>query len=170
MKLLIPADEPLTPGFLYTGVATLTGSILTRNRLLPLRLLSPPVFFVLSFQQFLPKTAANVSDYLSSLEHTYFPRLAQTTDTAIAHTGMTIEMAKDAYARGKDSVAGGVETIVEQIQSSTGLKLKEALGWGQEAVHRVEEKGKEVLAATEVRAAEAKTAVEKKVVELKREV
>lgn len=32
VKEIIPADEPTTPGILYVGVATLTGSVLGRNR------------------------------------------------------------------------------------------------------------------------------------------
>jgi len=170
IKSLIPVDEPLTPGFLYTGVATLTGSVITRNRMLPLRLLSPPLFFVLSFQQFLPKTSANVSEYLSSLEHTYFPRLAQTQDTAVAHTALSIEMAKDAYANGKQRLASGFGNVVDQLQNTTGLKLKEALGWGQGVAQEVETKAKGIVEATETQVTEIKGSLDKEVEESKRQV
>jgi len=32
IKDIIPKDEPMTPGLLYVGVATLTGSVIGRNR------------------------------------------------------------------------------------------------------------------------------------------
>ena len=32
MKAIVAKDEPMTPGLLYVGVATLTGSVLGRRR------------------------------------------------------------------------------------------------------------------------------------------
>lgn len=32
VKEIIPEDEPMTPGLLYVGVATLTGSVIGRRR------------------------------------------------------------------------------------------------------------------------------------------
>ena len=72
MKSLVAPDEPLTPGILYVGVATLTGSVLARNRIF-WRLTLPPALFILSLNHFLPKTSHNVSSYLGSLEDAHFP-------------------------------------------------------------------------------------------------
>lgn len=176
-------DESLTPGVLYVGVATLTGSILARSRGLPTRIVLPPTLLLLSLNQFLPKTTSNVGSYVSDLEHTYAPRAAQFTDTAIVHSRMSWEMAKDKLAEGRVTLEKGVERSVSAVQDATGLKLREALGWGSRVSHEVvkaaEERGSEVMKAAEERGKEAvrkleestedvRSAVEKKVEEVKR--
>jgi len=45
IKSIISPNESLTPGLLYVGIATLTGSIIARNRMLATRFLLPPFFF-----------------------------------------------------------------------------------------------------------------------------
>ncbi|KZT05163.1 uncharacterized protein LAESUDRAFT_737684 [Laetiporus sulphureus 93-53] len=142
VKSLIAPDEPLTPGVLYVGVATLTGSVLARNRMILTRLLLPPTLLLLSFRHFLPKTAHNVSDYCGSLEDTYFPRLAQAHETAKAHSAMTWERIKDVSVAGREATVSGVETMLVRIEEATGLKLKEALGYGQGVVRAVENQTK----------------------------
>ncbi|GBE78867.1 hypothetical protein SCP_0200640 [Sparassis crispa] len=53
VKSLVAADEPVTPGILYVGVATVTGSIFARNCGLFTRALLPPTLLVLSLNHFL---------------------------------------------------------------------------------------------------------------------
>lgn len=168
VKLLIPPEEPLTPGLLYVGVATLTGSVIARNRIFPLRVLLPPTLLVLSLNHFLPKTASNLADYFTSLERTYAPRAAQAHDTARAHTAMTWAMAQDAYVKGREQLAGGVEGAVGRVQDATGLKLREALGWGGDVVKQAEVKGQELTRAVEAHAEGLKEVVDKKVEEAKK--
>ena len=88
MRSLIAPDEPLTPGILYVGVATLTGSVLARNRIF-WRLTLPPALFILSLNHFLPKTSHNVLSYLGSLEDAHFPTLSEKHEIAKAHSAMT---------------------------------------------------------------------------------
>ncbi|EJD05217.1 uncharacterized protein FOMMEDRAFT_105442 [Fomitiporia mediterranea MF3/22] len=176
-------DEQLTPGILYVGVATLSGSILARSRGLPTRFLLPPTLFLLSFNHFLPKTTSNIGAYVSDLEHTYAPRAAQFTDTAVAHTQMTWEMAKDKVGEGRAALERGVESAVGSVQGATGLKLREALGMSRAFGKVAEERGREALTVAEgqgkaaLHVAEEKgretakkieDAVEKKVDEVKR--
>ncbi|KAF8890787.1 apolipo protein O-domain-containing protein [Gymnopilus junonius] len=137
VKSIISPDEAVTPGLLYVGVATLTGSILARNRLF-FRLVLPPAFLVLSANHFLPKTTHNLSTYLGSLEETYFPTLAQKHDVANAHTQMTWERVKEATQSGRDRINRGATVAVDKVQEVTGLKLKETLGWQQKQVEKVE--------------------------------
>ena len=85
---LIAPDEPLTPGILYVGVATLTGSDLARDRIF-WRLTLPPALLILSLTHFLPKTSHNVSSYLVSLENAHVPTLAEKHEIAKAHSAMT---------------------------------------------------------------------------------
>ncbi|KAG6853120.1 hypothetical protein C0991_006730 [Blastosporella zonata] len=166
VKSIISANESLTPGLLYIGVATLTGSILARNRILATRLFLPPVFLFVSAKHFLPQTTENLTSYLGSIEETYFPTLAQKHDVAAAHTQMTWERIKDASQNGQEWVNQGAVTAVEKVQQATGLKLKETLGWSQGGEGKVSEVAKVV----EEKATEAKVAVEKVVEKKKDEV
>ncbi|KAI0001163.1 apolipo protein O-domain-containing protein [Russula vinacea] len=128
VKALIAPGEPLTPAMLYVGVASLSGSILARNRSVLTRVMLPPAFFLLSFNYFLPKTSHNVSDYAGSLEEAHFPALAQKHAVAIAHTQMTWERARAAGVSGRDWLQSGLGGAARRVQDLTGLKVLEALG------------------------------------------
>ena len=162
VKSLIAPEERLTPGILYVGVAALTGSILTRSRALPARLIVPPIFFFATLKHFLPKTSHNLSAYGAELEERYAPSLREKHLTANAHAGMTWEWVKEATKDGREGLGKGVEDVVGRIQEVTGLKVKETLGWG-EVVEKTEGKVKEVVKAVEDNVAEALSVVEKKV-------
>jgi len=162
IKSLKAPEESITPGILYVGVATLTGSIIARSRGLPIRLVIPPTLFLASLNQFLPHTAANIGAYVSSLEHQYVPRAAQIQDTAFAHSQMTWQMAKDRTEEGREAIGRGVFAAVGQLEDWTGLQLKNAIGWGriigQESLHVAEEKtsavvekAKEVVAGVDIK-------------------
>jgi organizing structure protein 2 len=129
VKSIISPNEQLTPGLLYVGVATLSGSILARNRFLLARLLLPPAFLIVSANHFLPETSENLTSYLASLEDTYLPALAQKHAIANAHTRMTWERIKDATHDGRAWMNRGAESAVHKVQDVTGLKLRETFGW-----------------------------------------
>ncbi|KAI0684210.1 apolipo protein O-domain-containing protein [Cytidiella melzeri] len=167
VKSLAAPDEPLTPGVLYVGVATLTGSVIARNRTIFARLLLPPALLILSANHFLPKTSRNISYYFGQLEETYFPTLAQKHAVANAHTAMTWERAKDATSSGRETVGRVVGSVLSRVQESTGLKLKEALGVGERATIAVKAQAQEATEVVELKAAEAQKAVEEKVEEVK---
>ncbi|KAG6849128.1 hypothetical protein H0H93_011075 [Arthromyces matolae] len=161
VKSIIAPNEPLTPGLLYVGVATLSGSILARNRILATRLLLPPLFLFLSAKHFIPQTTENLTSYLGSLEDTYFPTLAQKHAVANAHTQMTWDRLKDASKDGREWANRGAVTAVDKVQEATGLKLKETLGWHQAEIQRVEAKVSEAIKGVEQKAVEATVVVEK---------
>ncbi|KAJ8075559.1 hypothetical protein PM082_021189 [Marasmius tenuissimus] len=167
VKAIISPEESLTPGVLYVGVATLTGSIITRSRALPIRLFFPPALFALSLNHFLPKTTENLTEYFGSLERTYLPTFAEKHAIARAHSAMTWERIKEATASGRERLNRGVESGVEKVQDATGLKLKETLGWGKDVSKQVEGRVAEVVHAAEVKVGEAKAVAEKKAEEVK---
>ena len=146
VKAIISPNESLTPGILYVGIATLTGSIIARNRMLATRFLLPPIFVAASANHFLPETTGNLSSYFGSLEETYFPSLSEKHDIAKAHTQMTWEKVKDATASSREQLNRGAMTVVEKVQEVTGLKLKETLGWTGE---KVEEQKQEIIKAVD---------------------
>jgi len=160
VKSLAAPEEPLTPGILYVGVATLTGSIISRNRLLATRLFLPPLFLILSLNQFLPKTSHNLSLYLSELEERYTPTLKEKHDIANAHTRMTWERAKAATKDGREGVGRVAESLVGRVQDGTGLKLKETLGWSQNILEKA---GSKAMKVAESKVGKAKDALDKKV-------
>ncbi|GBE87293.1 apolipo protein O-domain-containing protein [Sparassis latifolia] len=173
VKSLVAPDEPVTPGILYVGVATLTGSIFARNRGLFTRGLLPPTLLVLSLNHFLPKTAHNISAYCGELEDRYFPTLAEKHEIANQHTAMTWERLKDAGRGAREGITNGVGTALERAEVATGLKLKETMGWSRgvaiaveertkEAAHIVEEKTEAAVEAVKETAAAAVKAVEQK--------
>ncbi|THH14034.1 hypothetical protein EW146_g6249 [Bondarzewia mesenterica] len=152
VKSIIAPDEPLTPGLLYVGVASLTGSIVARNRLLFWRLLLPPTLFFASLDYFLPKTSRNFSNYLGSLEDQYFPTFSEKHEIAKAHSAMTWERVKEATKDGRVKFEESVGSIVDRVQETTGLKLSDAFGRGQNAVKEAGEevKGKVMEAVVKV--------------------
>jgi len=168
IKSLVTPEEPLTPGILYVGVATLTGSIIARNRILATRLFLPPVFFLASLSHFLPKTSHNLSLYFSELEGRFAPGLKDKHDIANAHARMTWERAKETTKNGRDSVERIAVGLVGRVQDATGLKLRETLGWGDKVLDKAEGKAAESLKVTEAKAGETEAALDKKVDEVKR--
>ncbi|KAF8200253.1 apolipo protein O-domain-containing protein [Pholiota molesta] len=168
VKSILAPDEALTPGLLYTGIAGLTASVLARTRSRPTRALLPPLALALAAHHFLPKTTANLTAYLGSLEDTYLPTVAEKHEVGKAHAGMAWARVREAAAEGREKVERGAVEAVEGIQKATGLKLKETLGWqlataaeGERAV------GKAVAEAGAVGASKVEEA-EKKVEEGKR--
>ncbi|KAI0641347.1 apolipo protein O-domain-containing protein [Trametes meyenii] len=157
VKSLIAPDEPLTPGILYVGVATLTGSVLARNRLF-WRMTLPPALLVLSLNHFLPKTTHNASTYLSELEEKHFPTFAEKHEIAKAHSAMTWDRVKDATQNGRETFSNGVADLVGRVEEATGLKLRETLGWRSQAVNAGKAQA-EKLAATAAQASETAQAV-----------
>jgi len=164
VKSLIAPDEPLTPGLLYVGVASLTGSILARNSSVFSRVLLPPALFYLSSKYFIPKTTQNVSDYAGSLEEKHFPTLAQKHAVAIAHSHMTWERLREAGIGGRDKFQDGLGSAVRKVQELTGLKVEEALGH-KPSVANVVERVEGALQSTNVPPAAAKQSTDKAVEE-----
>jgi organizing structure protein 2 len=160
VKSLIAPDEPLTPGVLYVGVASLTGSILARNRSIFSRVLLPPALFYLSFKYFLPKTTQNVSAYAGSLEEKHFPTLAQKHAVAIAHSRMTWYRLREAGIGGRDKFQDGIGSAVRKFQELTGLKVEEALGHKTSVAHVVE-RVEEALQSTNIPTTEARQSIDK---------
>ncbi|KAF8636104.1 hypothetical protein AX17_003809 [Amanita inopinata Kibby_2008] len=128
VKSILSPNEQITQGLLYTGISTLTASIIARNRSLPTRLLLPPLFLLLSAHHFLPGTSSNLSSYLGSVEDAYFPRVAEKHDVARAHTRMTWERLREGTKEGREWVGRGMIGVVEKVQEVTGLKVGEVLG------------------------------------------
>jgi len=120
---IIPGDEPLTPGMLYVGVATLTGSVIGRNRNLPIRLILPPTFLTLSLAYFLPKTAHNLSAWTMDAEHKYTPSLAAKHSKFDKALAVSWNGTSKTYADVKVNMSGYLRWTLQKLEHNTGLKI-----------------------------------------------
>ncbi|KAI6095675.1 apolipo protein O-domain-containing protein [Pisolithus croceorrhizus] len=127
LKSFRDPTEPLNPGLLYTGVAALTTSIFTRSRSLPTRFLLPPLSLLGAFAYFLPRTAYRVGSYAEELESRYAPRVGEIRQTGVIHMQMVVGRLGESAREGKVVVGKGVRSLVEAIESVTGLKLGDVL-------------------------------------------
>jgi len=76
---------------------------------------------------------------------------------------MTIDMAKDSFQRGRVQFDNAVKIAVDKTQEFTGLKLREALGWGEDTVHTAQARGKELTKAVEAKTHDLKEVATKEV-------
>lgn len=99
-------NEPLMPGFIYTLVATLAGSIVSRNRGIILRTTVPAVFGISAAYAALPYTMRNVEELAGKYEDRYpevkrvhgevSERVRYYYETGKAHTAMTMQRGEGA--------------------------------------------------------------------------
>ncbi len=76
-------EESLLPSSIYVLTSTLTGSILTRNKGIALRFISPLFFGVSSFKYLLPKTSTNIESFIWKAEKEYLAPEVTETQTSI---------------------------------------------------------------------------------------
>ncbi|CAO2656130.1 Nn.00g049330.m01.CDS01 [Neocucurbitaria sp. VM-36] len=112
------SGEKLFPGALYVLVASMAGSIVTRNRNILLRASVPAVVGIAAANFVLPITTKNVGDLIWTYEER-FPVLADThlrtkeritsfIETGKAHAGMTAGMVEGKLADTRESLEGWV--------------------------------------------------------------
>lgn len=113
------SGEKVFPGALYVLVASMAGSIVTRNRNILLRASVPAVVGIAAANLVLPITTKNVGDLIWTYEER-FPVLADThlrtkariskfIETGKAHAGMTVGMVEDKFSETRESLEGWVK-------------------------------------------------------------
>lgn len=113
------ANEPLVPGLVYVLVATMAGSIVSRNRNFLLRATVPVLFGVGAGWAVIPYTMRNVGDLVWFYERKY-PVVADTHlrikeqtkhiyETGKAHTMGTIARAEGLVEEGREKMEGWVK-------------------------------------------------------------
>lgn len=94
------SGEKLMPGILYVLVASMAGSIVSRNRGFLLRILTPPTFGVATAYQVIPITTRNVEGLIWEWEEKYpviaqnhikaSERISRFVETGKAHSQMAV--------------------------------------------------------------------------------
>jgi organizing structure protein 2 len=113
------SGEKIMPGGLYVLVATMAGSIVTRNRNILLRASVPAVVGIAAANFVLPITSKNVGDLIWTYEKKYpvladahlrtRERIAHFIETGKAHAGMTAGMVEGKLADTRESLEGWVK-------------------------------------------------------------
>ncbi|UZJ56117.1 hypothetical protein CBS101457_005437 [Exobasidium rhododendri] len=134
---LIADTEPITPGILYVGVATLAGSVFTRYRSLPVRFLTPPLFLIGSLNYFLPKTTHNMSQYYLEVESAHLPPVVKDQrENFLRLWHKSTGAAKQTLEKAREGTGELLHKGLQGVEDNTGLKV----GSGQHATITVDGK------------------------------
>lgn len=94
---------------------------------MPIRLVSPPLFFLASLNYFLPKTSHNLSQYYLELESRHLPSSVQSTrQEASASLRNLWNKGEQGVRSAADKAEGGWKEGLSRVQMETGLKIAEA--------------------------------------------
>jgi organizing structure protein 2 len=122
VKEIRPKREQLMPGALYTAIAALSGSIVSRNRNILFRFATPLLFGVGAGAYFLPETSSNVGNVLYRLE-SRIPGAQRYHDMTISHAKMGYQAVLDKVEDAEHMIGGAVESGKDAIESNSGFKL-----------------------------------------------
>ncbi|SNX86419.1 uncharacterized protein MEPE_05128 [Melanopsichium pennsylvanicum] len=144
VKLLIPSSEPLTPGLLYVGVATLAGSIFTRYRAFPIRILTPPLALLVSLNLFNPQLSSNLGEYYTSVEQKYLPSLSKQRRNLVQQSQQYVNSTTKNIHQLKDKTEQGVRSGLQTVEQQTGLKVSDVVQAKDEAKFAIKDQMKAV--------------------------
>lgn len=144
VKTLIPASEPLTPGLLYVGVATLAGSIFTRYRAFPIRVLTPPLAFFASLSFFQPQLSHNVAQYYVQAERKHAPALTRQREALLHESRKYLNTTTHSIHELKDKTEAGVRQGLNKVESTTGLRVSDVVATKEHAKHALADQMKAV--------------------------
>lgn len=144
VRSLIPECEPLTPGLLYVGVATLAGSIFTRYRAFPIRILTPPLALIAGLNFFNPHLAHNLGAYYTEVEQQYLPALTEQRRNLQKQGKKYLDSTTKNIHELKDKTEQGVRSGLETVEQKTGLKLGDVVVAKDEAKYAIKDQMKAV--------------------------
>ena len=96
LKQVAPKKEetPLIPGALYALVCGMAGSIVARNRMLPIRILTPITATIAASAYFIPEVTKNVYHLMLEQEALYLPSVKDAQDKVVAESFTQLEGAR----------------------------------------------------------------------------
>ncbi|GAA95895.1 uncharacterized protein L969DRAFT_88737 [Mixia osmundae IAM 14324] len=160
-KAIRAPNEPLTPHLLYVGIAALTGSILTRNRNILLRLTIPPLFLFGSASYLLPATTQNLVNRVSELEHRHAPGFARSQDAAFGQARQSLGWAQSRIEKTASDAKKRIEYGSQKAEELSGLKFTSALDKTEARLEQYKDraiaKGKEIKRDAEAKEVQIKS-------------
>lgn len=115
--------EKLLPGFTYVLVASMSGSILTRNRNIFLRFTTPLLFGVSCFAYVLPTTFRNTKNLAYDVEKRNFPAFVQTQDNLYSGARKAVCSTAHYTSTFVSTVQKGYQKTNTAIKEWTGLNV-----------------------------------------------
>lgn len=115
--------EELLPGFTYTAVAAMSGSVLTRNKSIFLRLTTPLLLGAVCFSYVLPSTFSNVAGLAHDMERNAFPRLTETQDKIYSSSKTAVTTTTRSICRLTAAASTVYSKTTNTLKEWTGLNM-----------------------------------------------
>ncbi|PWY98969.1 hypothetical protein BCV70DRAFT_201186 [Testicularia cyperi] len=144
VKSVVPSNEPLTPGLLYVGVATLAGSIFTRYRAFPIRFLTPPIALFASLNYFNPSLAHNLSSYYEDVERKHAPSLTTYRHDLINSFNSYKNKTEQSLDSLKHKTQHSLKDGLNKVEQQTGLKVGDVIAKKDQAKIAIQDQMKAV--------------------------
>lgn len=122
IKRLKPKEERLLPGAIYVAVIGLSGSIISRNRALPIRFLTPLLLFTVSSTLILPETSRNVGNLIYEWE-SKVPQVKEFHDVTRTKVVAGLWKAGEAVEDAEHLIDGAVQGSKDVFEKNSGIKL-----------------------------------------------
>lgn len=115
--------EELLPGFTYIAIASMTGSIFSKNRGLLLRVATPLALGAACFGYVLPKTFRNTVGLLHSIEAEKFPTMVARQDAALLKAEQLSCKTAHALNKSAQALSSSVYKAQHYVKKWTGLNV-----------------------------------------------
>lgn len=124
IKSLAPKNgmETLLPGAIYVSIIGLSGSIIARNRALPIRFITPLLLFTVSARLILPETSRNVGNLIYELE-SKVPAVKQVHDETRSKVAAGLWKAGEVVEDAEHILDGAVQGSKDVFEKTSGIKL-----------------------------------------------
>lgn len=118
-------SDDLFPNSIYIVIATLSGTIIARQRGQFAKATLPIILGLASFKYLLPNTFDNVTAFVWGLEKEKIPYIAQQQERAVTKVDGIIQQAEETSRKGQSNIEGAFTSLKKTIANVTGLNLDE---------------------------------------------
>ena len=118
-------SEDLLPNSLYIAIATLSGTIIGRQRSIIGKVLYPLVLGTVSFRYFLPQTFKNTTGFIWDLEQKNLPQLAQSQQLALQKADELATQVEQSSESSKQYLQKTTSDLRKSLADIAGLNIDE---------------------------------------------
>lgn len=116
-------NEDLLPGFTYITIAAMSGSVLTRNKYMVLRLITPLLFGACCFSYVLPTTFKNTGNLLYNLEKNALPEFTTKQDYITDSSKKAIQTTIEITSSSIVSIRTAYNEFITALKKLSGINL-----------------------------------------------